>query len=342
MSDGREAWIAELPGETRGVVARGDRHEQLIIQREDDPPQHRLGARLVGRVAAVEAALAGAFVDLGGPLPGFLPLRKGARPAEGDRLELEVAAEPRDGKGPQLRLVGPGDGPPRLLQPGPDVAARLAELAPGVRPEGGLAALRAAEAAEAEALARVALFPEAGVDLSVERTRALVAIDVDFTGAAGRDPRRARARANAFALGQAARLIGLKGWGGLVCVDLAGAGHDGAAMAQAARRAFGEAAVLGPLSRFGLLQLAMPWRVRPAEQLLLDGAGRPSLRTRVQALVRAARMAELADTATPRWTCVCNPEEAAAVGPLLARLGPRFAVRSDPAAAPGAGRMEEG
>lgn len=339
---GLEAWLDVLPGETRGVIARGDRFEQLIIQRESDRPQDRLGARLVGRVSAVAPGLAGAFVDLGAGEPfGFLPLRRGAGPDVGQKLELEVTAEPRAGKGPTLRRLGPAEGEPRLLAPGPDAAELLARLAPGVTPATGAAALRAGQDAEAEALPARHLFPEAGLDLELERTRALVAVDIDFAGAPGRDPRRARARANAAGLAEAARLLRLKAWGGLVCVDLAGEGGDGPGVAAAARAAFGPEAALGPVSRFGLMQLALPWGRRPLEERLLDAAGRPTPETRAIALVRQARLAELTDPATPRWACVCRPDEARAAEPLLARLGPRFVLRPDPAVPPGAARVEE-
>ena len=88
-----EVFLDDTPGEMRGVVARDGRFDRLLIQRESDLPQHRLGARSVGRVTAVDGGLRGAFVDLGAPEPfGFLPLRKGERVAVGRRL-LEKAAD---------------------------------------------------------------------------------------------------------------------------------------------------------------------------------------------------------------------------------------------------------
>lgn len=337
-----QAWLDVLPGETRGVVARDGRFEHLILHRDSDRPQDRLGARLVGRVSALAPGLAGAFVDLGAGEPfGFLPLRRGARPTVGEKLELEVVAEPRGGKGPTLKRLGPAEGDPRLLAPGPDVADLLRRLAPGITPDTGPEALRASQEAEEEALARRCLLPRLGLDLALERTRALVAVDLDFTGAPGRDPGRARAEANVRGLAEAARLIRLRAWGGLVCVDLVGQGGDGAAVTAAARAAFGPEATIGPVSRLGLLQLALPWSRRPVEERLWDASGRPTVETAALALVRQARMAELTDPATPRWAVVCHPDEAALAGPWLARLGPRFALRPDAALAPGAGRVEE-
>ena len=84
-----EVFLDETPGETRGVIVRDGRFEHLIIQRDDDPPQHRLGARSIGRVARIEPGLRAAFVDLGSDgLAGFLPLSGPVKLAEGARIEV--------------------------------------------------------------------------------------------------------------------------------------------------------------------------------------------------------------------------------------------------------------
>ena len=44
-----EVFLDDTPGETRGVIARGGRYTHFLIHRDEDPPQHRLGARSVGR-----------------------------------------------------------------------------------------------------------------------------------------------------------------------------------------------------------------------------------------------------------------------------------------------------
>lgn len=332
MSGRLEAWLDDTPGETRGIIARDGRFERLLIQREDDPPQNRLGARSIGRVLEVQPGYNGAFVDLGaGPAPGFLALNRSVNVREGDRIEVEVTAEPREHKGPALRLIGPGQGAPRLLAPGPDVAGLLAALAPGVEVQTGVAAIQAAWDAEEEALAIGDLFAESGVDLAVQRTRALIAIDIDYAHLSGRDPRTGRERANREGLIQAARLIRLKSWGGLVAVDLVGSGLNPDVITAAARTAFaGDEAVFGPLSRFGLLQLALPWRRTPVEEQLGGGD-----RTSAIALTRRLRHALLSDMTLPRLVAVCAPGEAALAAPLVARLGPRAALRADPTFAPG-------
>lgn len=339
-----ETFLDDTPGEVRGVVVRGGRFERLLIERETDAPQHRLGARSAGRIAAVDAGLKGAFVDLGAGEPfGFLPLRKNDRIMVGEKVEVEVTAEPREHKGPTLALIGAGEGTPRLLRPGATVAEALARLAPGVEPRTGADAIRASLEAEEEALAPGALFAHLGIRLAVERTRALVAVDIDHAAAPGRDGRRDKARANRDGLMQAARLIRLKGWGGLVAVDLVGTGHDGAAMLTAAKAAFGgdPGIAYGPVNRFGVLMLSLPWRTTPVEERLLGPDGRPTGETKAIDAVRRLRLALMENTVTPWLTLRCTPGIVARAETLAARLGPRARVKTNPALSGGVD-IEEG
>jgi Ribonuclease G/E len=339
VSDLVEVFLDAMPGETRGMVFRDGHPEHLLIQRDSDVPQHRLGAVCTGRVTEVAVGLRGAFVDLGvSDAAGFLPLGREAMVRNGDRLEVVVTTEPRDGKGPVLRCTGPGAGPPRLLAAGPDVAAQLETLVPGVAVQTGLAAIAAGREAVEAALGETTVIPAIGLDLAVQRTRALVAVDIDHAPVAGRDARRGREQANREGLVQAARLIRLKRWGGLVAIDLIGTGQDGEMILRTARSVFGgdPAVVIGPINKFGVLILSLPWRGRPVEAVL----GR-TVEDRALDTVRALRHRLLDDTATPRFTAVCAPDEAAVAAPLAARLGPRAAVRADPGLARGAARIME-
>jgi Ribonuclease G/E len=339
VSGAVEVFLDAMPGETRGLVFHDGYPEHLLIQRDSDVPQHRLGAVCVGRVTEVAAGLRGAFVDLGAGDPaGFLPLGRESPVRNGDRVEVKVTVEPRDGKGPVLRRLGPGEGGARLLRPGPDVAAQLAALAPGVEVQTGLAAIAAGRETVEAALAVTTAVAAIGLDLAVQRTRALVAVDVDYAPVAGRDARKGRDLANREGLAQAARLIRLKGWGGLVVIDLVGTGLDGDMVLRAARTAFGgdPAVVFGPVNKFGLLSLSLPWRRRPIEAVL-----RRTPEDRALDMVRALRHRLLEDTATPRLTVVCGPDEAEIAAPLVARLGPRAALRAEPGLGSGAIRIEE-
>lgn len=331
MSGRVEAFLDATPGETRGVILRDGRFERLFIQRDDDFAGDRLGARSVGRVTLVDPVLRGAFVDLGGPGPaGFLPF-KGRPPRVGEKLDVQVAAEPRESKGPTLRRLGAGEGEARLTAAGPDVAALLAQAAPDVTPRTGLDAARAALDAEEAALTRVERLTDLGLDIAVERTRALIAVDIDHAGGRGRD------QANRLGLAHAARLIRLKSWGGLVAVDLAGTALDGDAMSRAAKEAFsGDGAAVGPLSRFGLLQLSLPWRHTPVEERLAAAGAR------VIDAVRRLNIRLQEDRGVARVSLYVAPADLARAAPLVARLGPRAAVAVDSALMPGAHRIEEG
>ena len=339
-----EVFLDDTPGEVRGMVSRDGRFHHLLLQRDDAVPGHRLGARSVGRIIDVQPGLKGAFVDLGtGPLPGFLPFRGPNPLAVGQKVEVEVVAEPRERKGPSLRLIGPGQGDPRLLVEGPTVADTLARLAPGVAVITGLAAIEAGLEAEEEAMAAGQIFPDTGLDLRVERTRALVAVDLDLSAVPGvSSGAPARARANRQGLAEAARSIRLKRWGGLVAIDLIGVGHDGAAILGAARQAFGmdPDVAFGPVNRFGVLQLSLPWRLTPLEEILNGSGGLRRPEQRAQDVVRALRARLLSDTTTPRVRARCAPVEAGLAASGVAKLGPRADLVADAALAPGAFVLE--
>ena len=339
-----EVFLDETPGETRGVIVRNGRFTHLILHRDSYRPSDRLGARCVGRIARVEAGLRGAFVDLGAGEPfGFLPLGKDEKAGEGAKIEVEVTAEPRERKGPVLRRLGEASGEPRLLAAGSDVAAILAVLAPGVAPQTGAVAIRASLEAEEEGLSSAVADPVSGLDLMIQRTRALIAVDIDHAPAPGRDSRKGRETANRAGLSHTARLLGLKAWGGLVVIDLIGVGLHGDTVMKMVRAAFAAEAqaAFGPLSRFGLMQVSLPWARTPLDERLLDAAGRPSLETRAIAVARQLRLALLTDSASPRLVARCCPEEAVLAAPLVQALGPRAGLISDASRASGAVRIEE-
>ena len=314
------------------MVLLDGRPERLLIERAADQPHHRPGARLAARVRRVEKPLATAFVDVGAEPDAVLPLvGEAARLAEGARIEVEVVSPPRRGKGAVVRLVGPAEGEPRLLSPAPALIDRLTAFAPGEDIVQGETARGAAEVAEAEALAILHRLPSGG-SISIEPTRALVAIDVDVGPAAG-DARRAAVRAHREAIAAAARLLRLKALGGPVVIDLAGKGHDGEALKQAAAAAFAPdqpGAAFGPITRFGLWPLVLPHRAAPIAEILCTAEGVPTDATLALRLLR-----EIEAAAGPglRVEAHAAPEIAAAAGGispyLTQRIGPRFRIVPD-------------
>jgi len=332
----REAFLDRGVGETRGVVLLDGRPERLMIEREGDSPALRLGARSVARVRSVEAAFASAFLDLPGGAEALLPLRPEApRPVRGAPVEIEIRAEARRGKLATAWLLGEAEGDPRLLAAGPGLEEELKALAKVEAVKTGAAAREAADEAEAEALEAFHALPGGG-SLAVEPTRALTAIDVDTGERTGGDSKRVSRQANLAAIAAAARLLRLKGLGGLVVIDLAGRGHDGHAILAAVRAAFAAdnpGVAIGPVSRFGTIELTIPRRRAPVLERLLDETGRLTPRS---AALRLARMLEREGRANPggRLTARCAPAAAEAFQALAPaatdRLGGRFTMEAQP------------
>lgn len=331
----RRLYLDRGIGETRGVVTLDDRPERLIVRRDDEDPRLLLGARLTARVETVEPALATAFLDLGGGAQAILPFKPDSRPTRGAAVEVEIRGEPRRGKLAVTRLIGAGEGPPGLLQPAPDVHDILRASARGAELVEGREARDVADEAEAEALEVLHPLPGGGI-LAIEPTRALTAIDVDLGERKGADAKRVARQANLAALKESARLLRLKGLGGIVVVDLVGRGHDGNALMAAARAAFGPdnpGVAIGPVGRFGTMEISLPRRTRPVLELLRREDGALTDRALAQRLVRRLQGEGEAQPGA-RLAAVCAPDVAAAAAPLVAdlsaKMGARFSVTADP------------
>ncbi len=331
----RRLYLDVGAGETRGVVTLDGRPERLLLARDGDLDVQALGARLTARVRALDRANALAFLDLGSGPDAVLNLsREAGAITEGQALEVEIRTEARQGKGATARLLGPAEGPPRLLAPAPTIEEQLIGFASHADILTGPVARSVADGAQEEALATVFALPGGG-SVAIEPTRALVAVDVDLGARPGAEAKRATRAANFAALGVAARVLRLKGLGGLVVIDLVGRGHDAPALVSAARAAFGPdnpGVALGAVSRFGTLELTVPRRARPVLDTLTDEHGEISVLTEALGLVRAIEREAIADGGG-RFVGVAAPEVADAAAPsvimLAARLGGRITVRGE-------------
>jgi Ribonuclease G/E len=308
----REAFLDRGVGESRGVVMLDGRPERLLIRRDGDPACLVMGARSIARVRKVEPAFASAFLELPDGQEAILALRTDApRPVQGGAVEIEIRGEARRGKLATAWLIGPAEGPPSLLAPAPGLQEDLLALSKANEIETGSEARAAADEAEAEALLIEHPLPGGG-SLAIEPTRALTAIDVDTGERTGGDSKRVARQANLTAINEAARLLRLKGIGGLVVMDLAGRGHDGHAMLAAVRTAFGPdnpGVAIGPLSRFGTIEVTVPRRRRPVlERLLAETGGL----TPLTAALRLARLMEREGRADPGARLVVRCSAAAA------------------------------
>lgn len=329
MSD-RTLFLDRGVGESRGVVMLDGQPERLLIARDGDAQATRLGAKHVARVRKVEPAFASAFVDLGG-VEALMSFKPDSRPVEGQSLEVEIRTEPRRDKLATVRVLGPAEGSPRLLAAPPALAEQLQAFAREAEIVGGRQARQAADEAEADALQIVHRLPGGG-DIAIEPTRALTAIDVDLGERKGNDAKRVTRQANLAALQAGARLLRLKGLGGIVIFDLVGRGHDGNALLTAARAAFAPdnpGVAIGPVGRFGTMELTVPRRTPPLSDLLCDSAGALSELTLALRLIRAIENEAVAYPGA-RLTAACCPGVAIAAAPLAeqlsARIGHRFTI----------------
>ncbi len=340
MSGKRAAYLDEAPGEARGVTTLGGKPERLLIVRTGDIPSQSLGAVVAARVRKLDRRAGLAFLDLGEGPDGILNLNGVDHPlTEGLTLEVEIRAEARAEKGPTVRFLGEGQGAPRCLRPPPSLEERLQRLAPEARIVTGSAARGAADLAEAEVFETVFALPGGGT-LSVEPTRALTAVDVDLGDRGGATPKQASRSANLAALAEAARVLRLKGLGGLVVIDLIGQGHDAQALLAAARAAFAPdnpGVAMAGVSRFGALEIAVPRRMRPTIERLAGADGQPSSETLALRLVRALEREAAADPGG-RFVGLAPAEVTTRAEPVLPLLNRRFGGRlSLRAEWPGAG-----
>ena len=323
---GRRLFLDASPGETRGVVVLDGRPERLWIERPGAGRGPRLLARYCARIEELSPGLRLARLDLGADGPAVLPLGRDFNIPRGSAIEVEITAESRAGKSAVARMTGPGAGAPLRLAEAPGLVERLEAAAPGAPIVGGDEAREAAEEAEEAALACDHALP-GGLNASIEPTRGLVAVDIDWSGPA-RPSASASLRANLEAVGHVARLLRLKALGGAVVIDLVGSPRDARPIQAGALEAFAPdqpGVVVLPVSRLGLLELARPHRERPVRELLCAADGRLSARSAAQRLVRELQREGRSDPGG-RFVAVCAPETARALAPLATELGPRFSV----------------
>jgi hypothetical protein len=267
-------YYASRFGLARGAVFVAGRPHLYMEGLETDLSLGLVGvssiARLKGRGGGV------AFLDLADGSEAILELPPPdlARLADGEAVEIAIAAEARRDKLARARLVrvAHGEALRRLSPPMPLKSRLLAEARAcfgdatvdmGPAAAADEIAERLDEACDASGAGPAAPSSDmpGGGALHIERTRALTACDVDGGGLT-----EARAKTNLRAVVEVVRRLRLMGLGGLVVVDLIGRRHDDKAVHAALLAAFGtEAATIipAPVGKFGTLEFVRPWRVCP-------------------------------------------------------------------------------
>ncbi len=268
----REQTVAE----TRYAAIGADgRAISVFLTREGGPPRLTLGSVHDAQLRSLALAQGGAFIDVAGFPEAFLRLKPGHGLTEGARIRIRTVAEAYGDKLARVEMAGVGETSREAFEfwrdglPGFE-AAQIEERRPG---DAEMASLFD------DLLSPRITLPRGG-RLTIERTRALTAVDIDSAGRIERGSPGARARAiNVAAADELARQLELRQIGGLVVLDCvapltreaASAVRDAmlAAHAKVSRRQL-KALLASPL---GLMELSVGWARTPLSEHILDAAG---------------------------------------------------------------------
>jgi Ribonuclease G/E len=331
------------PGETRaGLFDQDGTALALYVDRASDAASFaRNGALYCGRVRAVEPSLNAAFVDLGIGQPGFLPLGKARghdKIFEGAAIIVRIRREAFAEKGPLLMLdTASGDDAkrpcPSLVSPAPDFVQRINAKEANVR-EATREDRETLDDVFEAALSPLVRLPGGG-EVTIEPTRALVAVDVDTAS----DTRRAL-EVNNEAIVMVFRHLAMRGLAGIVAIDFApmkGAKERkklNTALTQAVGAQHGRMEA-EPLNRFGVAVLTLQRRHRPIAEIMLGKNGAPSTETqalsalrRVENEHRAQPAKAITLQASPTIIQWLDTHKDLWAEPLLSRLGGRLTLTS--------------
>ena len=247
--------------------------------------------RSVARLKSKAGGLAFLSLADGSEVVLDVPQEVFAKLVEGAALEIEVIAESRQEKRARARLIGAAQGEPRRITPVQSLKDRLLTQARIFGdPVESIVDFDCLDAAEESALNPSGSLLGGGY-LSIERTRALIACDVDSAGGEGVLTPKSFAKAcNERAVSDIGRRLRLSGLAGLVVMDLIGKRHDADRLRQLLLAGFGPEAdrlIVGPVGKFGTLEFVRPWGATP----LMD-TGRSPVRAAHLLLREAVKRAE--------------------------------------------------
>ena len=224
----------------------------------------------VRSVARLKSKAGGvAFLSLADGAEAVLdvPQEAFAKLIEGAAREIEIIAEARQEKLARARFIGSATGEARRVSPVQSLKERLLARAAALgNVNESIVDFDALDTAEDAALNPSGSLLEGGY-LSIERTRALIACDVDSAGGEGISTPKAFAKAcNERAVSDIGRRLRLSGLAGLVVIDLIGKRHDADRLRSLLQAGFGDEAsklIIGPIGKFGTLEFARPWGATP-------------------------------------------------------------------------------
>ena len=270
----RRAVIEEAVGETRAAVYEGKKIVELYTWRWSDKGKPRAGDIFSGRISRIEPSLGAAFVELGSGDDGFLKFSNapGApRLTEGKYIKVFITRDGEAGKGPVLKFEAMADGTNKGPIKSKTLKEYLAERYTGISfDEAAVSSID--EAVEAE------LAISGGGSIAIERTRALIAIDVDKGAAnSGFD-------VSLAACELIASQVRLRGLGGLFVIDFPNLRQvkQREKIYAAMQKAFEgdlEPIKIAPMSRFGTIEMTRAKTRLSLDETLTDKYGDPTPET---------------------------------------------------------------
>lgn len=326
----RRCVIEDCIGETRAAVYEGRRLVELYVRRDTDANKPRQGDVFIGKISKVDHSMGGAFIDLGLDAQGifkFTNSPNAPRLTEGQMAEFEVSKATEIGKGPVLKFkqLSAADKPAKLS--GDDLKTFISKRFDGIE-------FAQATVSVIDDATETELAIKGGGTISIERTRALVAIDVDKGTAV-----------SSFdvcmeALPMIANELRLRGLGGLIVIDLPNLRQPRQrnTVQKAAERAFADdpnIVKIAPLSRFGAMEMTRSKPGLSLDEILNNRMGNPTVETLA---LRSLRQLEREGRANPGAKLsmtvrhhVMNWLEAGHIdwkSPLTDRLGARFEIEA--------------
>ncbi len=311
-------------GETRIAVYEGKRLAELFIRRWSDKNRPRLGDIFAGKITSIDKSMGAAFVDLSHGPHGLLKFTeaKGApRLTEGQMIKAEIKREAISGKGPVLRFIDLSD----LTKPMPLVQIELEDFLK--RRFGPNIVIEEAPVNHVEDAVDAETALPGGGDIAIERTRALIAIDVDKGSAQnGYDVSKA-------AIPIIASQLRLRGLGGLIAIDFPNLRQpkqreDLYNRMQSAFENDRNSVKIAPISRFGVMEMSRAIKTRPLDDLFADKAENGAMLA-LRRLEREARQSGGAQLVLEVPEHVFNWLERDSIGwraAMTERIGARFAV----------------
>lgn len=284
----RRVVVEKVVGETRAAVYEGRKLVELHLDRWSDFNKPRIGERWCAQVKSIDASIGGMWVDLGkGPdgLLSFKGQKDMPRLTEGQRVDVIIAKEAIEEKGPVVRYLEPASketpGPVKLLSLLERLENRFGDLPVTEAPVGAID-----EATERS------LAISGGGSLTIDRTQALIAIDIDKGGAA------TVMDCSVLAAKLVMSQLRLRGLGGLIVIDFPN-------LRQPKQRstiirtmedladADPASVRVAPFSRFGVVEMTRGQDGPSLDAQLNDRFGQPTLETQaIRALRRLEREAK--------------------------------------------------